>query len=204
MGLTFIASRTADEPGTGSGEATLGFTSGIDDTYNEYQFYFVNIHPDTQVTTHPNFQFQVNAITSADPPVQLEGFDENMTTTGFYAYNRNTSGASDLTYGATEDQAGTDAIYQNILAYDITNVDRGSVSGVLTLYDPSSITYIKHFTSVGQGIAYGNAPGVGSGSYALNMWNAGYINTTNAITQISFKFDDGDIDAGTIYMYGVS
>ena len=49
---------------------------------------------------------------------------------------------------------------------------------------------------VGNGIAYG--------SYTVNMYNAGYINTTNAIDEISFKFDSGNIDAGTIYMYGVS
>ena len=32
---------------------------------------------------------------------------------------------------------------------------------------------------------------------------AGYINTTAAITQISFKMESGNIDAGTIKMFGV-
>ena len=31
----------------------------------------------------------------------------------------------------------------------------------------------------------------------------GYINTTTAITRIRFKFGSGNIDAGTIKMYGV-
>ena len=193
MGLTFIASATANEPGTGSGEATLSFTSGIDSTYNEYQFQFVNMHPEDD---NANFTFQVNAITSADPPVQRTGFGEAMTTTGWYAYNRNTAGATNITYDANVDQQDSELAYQWILAYDVANDTEGSVSGILTLYDPSSTTYVKHFTAVGQGIAYG--------TYSVNMYNDGYINTTNAINQISFKFDDGNIDDGTIYMYGVS
>ena len=43
MGLTYISSVTA------SGSATLSFTSGIDATYNEYQFHFVNIHAATDI-----------------------------------------------------------------------------------------------------------------------------------------------------------
>jgi hypothetical protein len=39
--LTHIATQTA------SSSASLSFTSGIDSTYKEYIFYFVNIHPAT-------------------------------------------------------------------------------------------------------------------------------------------------------------
>jgi hypothetical protein len=52
MGLTYIASVTA------SASATVSFTTGIDATYNEYQFHFVNMHP---ATDNVHFQFQVNA-----------------------------------------------------------------------------------------------------------------------------------------------
>ena len=41
--LTFISKQTA------SSSATISFTSGIDSTYKEYIFYFVNIHPQTDV-----------------------------------------------------------------------------------------------------------------------------------------------------------
>ena len=41
-------------------------------------------------------------------------------------------------------------------------------------------------------------------SYTMECYGAGYINTTSAIDEISFKFESGNIDAGTIYMYGVS
>ena len=32
---------------------------------------------------------------------------------------------------------------------------------------------------------------------------AGYINTTNAINAIQFKMSSGNIDAGTIKLYGI-
>jgi hypothetical protein len=33
---------------------------------------------------------------------------------------------------------------------------------------------------------------------------AGYVNTTTALTRIRFKFNSGNIDAGTFKLYGVS
>mgnify|MGYP000524819450 CR=1 FL=1 len=40
--MKFISKATA------SASASIEFTSGIDSTYKEYVFYFVNIHPSTQ------------------------------------------------------------------------------------------------------------------------------------------------------------
>ena len=37
----------------------------------------------------------------------------------------------------------------------------------------------------------------------LDNYVAGYINTTAAITEIDFKFNTGNMDAGTIIMYGI-
>ena len=39
--LTFISKQTA------SSSSSISFTSGIDSTYKEYIFYFVNMHPAT-------------------------------------------------------------------------------------------------------------------------------------------------------------
>jgi hypothetical protein len=41
-------------------------------------------------------------------------------------------------------------------------------------------------------------------SQISNNYVAGYFNTTSAIDEIQFKFDSGNIDAGTIKMYGVT
>ena len=39
---------------------------------------------------------------------------------------------------------------------------------------------------------------------AYNTFSAGYGNTTSAVDAIQFKFAAGDIDLGTIKMYGVN
>jgi hypothetical protein len=39
---------------------------------------------------------------------------------------------------------------------------------------------------------------------AHETYVAGYVNTTTAIDEISFKFLSGNIDAGTFKLYGVS
>jgi hypothetical protein len=36
-----------------------------------------------------------------------------------------------------------------------------------------------------------------------NTYTAGYYNTTSAINAVQFSMSSGNIDAGTIYMYGV-
>ena len=61
MGLTLIKALTA------SGSASLDFVDGasdvvMDNTYNEYQFYFVNLHPEEN---GKDFGFQVNATDDA-------------------------------------------------------------------------------------------------------------------------------------------
>jgi hypothetical protein len=180
MGLTFIASATA------SSSATLEFTSGIDSTYNEYQFQFVNMHPQTN-NVQFSFQADVNGSTS---------YDLNMTTTGFRALHNEAGSSADLSYtdAAGYDQANADQVYQ-ILNNSGGNLDDESSSGILTLYDPSSTTYVKHYTS--RFNTYHQA------NQTVDTFSAGYFNTTTAIDKIQFKMTSGNIDAGTIYMYGV-
>ena len=40
-------------------------------------------------------------------------------------------------------------------------------------------------------------------NYELDTGSGGYFNTTSAIDAIQFKFSSGDIDAGTIKLYGL-
>ena len=98
-----------------------------------------------------------------------------------------------LAYRNGQDQAQGSA-YQT-LAEAVGIEDDSGASGVLTLYAPSSTTYVKHFTSR---FSY-----VFVGPRADDYYAAGYINQTLAIPEISFKFSSGNIDAGTIHMYGV-
>ena len=183
MGLTLIKSLTA------AGDSELEFIDGTDDvvmdnTYNEYQFYFVNMHP----ASSSDFSFQVNASGGAD-------FDETITSTFIRTWHRETGDTTGFDYGTGDDQAQGIA-YQNIYDRVFGEAADSSVSGILTLYDPSSTTYVKHFVSV--------LNAMHSTDYTMENLAAGYINTTSAIDEISFKFSGGNIDDGTIYMYGVS
>ena len=178
MGLVYIASVTA------SASATVSFTTGIDATYNEYQFHFVNMHP---ATDGKNFGFQVNAVGAS-------GFNETITSTAFNAHLRENNTGALLGYQTSSDQAQGTA-YQRIGSRATGTDNDQSTSGILTLYAPSSTTYVKHFMS--------NGNGAHSEDYTLTLPTAGYINTTAAIDEISFNFDSGNIDAGTIHMYGV-
>ena len=184
MGLTYISTGTAS--GT---PATISFTSGIDSTYNEYQFHLVNMHPSDDDAL---FHFQVN---SHDGSSQLTGFNEAIASSGFSAWHNEPSTSSGLGYESNLDQGVASQTYQAILMSQTGYDDDQSASGILTLYDPANTTHVKHWTSVGHGAHYQE--------YSIGLYFAGYIDTTYAITQIDFKFDSGNIDAGSIHMYGV-
>ena len=92
MGLTLISTHTA------SASASLDITSGIDSTYNEYQFHIVNVHP---ATNNVNFVFQVNASGQS-------GFNETITSSAFRTYHHETAGGGGggtLNYDTGQDQS---------------------------------------------------------------------------------------------------
>jgi len=171
---------------TASSSATIDFTSGISSTYKEYVFKFIDIHP----SAGANFNFQGNAAGGS-------GFNEAMTTTFFYAYHKEDGSDPTLMYNTGRDQAqGTG--YQSISA-DGTGTDADQcLSGTLHLFDPSNTTFVKHYIS-----RISNPNGSGSTTYMCDCHSAGYFNTTTAIDEISFKFTSGNIDSGTIKMYGI-
>ena len=174
---TLIATDTSD-----GSDASLGFTSGIDSTYDVYEFVFTNIHPET---ADQDFEFQVST---------GSGFSENITSTFFYAYNPEGGGTANVVYVAEEDQHNT-AGYQHLVPHQGGAAEE-SLSGVLTLYAPSSTTYVKHFMARFNGNLLGE--------YSIGNHIAGYINTTSAIDEIDFKFASGEIQGGEIKMYGLA
>ena len=177
-------SHTLLRTATASSSSTLSFTSRIDSTFDVYEFHFTNMHP---ATNGSEFSFQVNAAGAS-------GFNETITSTYFSAYNNESGSTSALAYDGGYDQAQGTA-YQN-LTQNIGNDNDQSCSGMLTLYAPSSTTYVKHFVSKVQESQQND--------YSIVAFAAGYINVTAPIDEISFKFDSGNIDAGVIKMYGVA
>ena len=166
-----------------SASASIDFTSGIDSTYKEYLFRFIDIQP---ATDSQNFTFQVNASGES-------GYNETMTTTTFWSYRWIDGTAYVLAYRPQMDQAQGTA-YQ-ALTEGSGGASDESGAGELHLFNPSSTTYIKNFYARFNWFYYGDA--------SMEMFTGGYINTTAAIDEISFKFVSGNITAGTIKMYGI-
>jgi hypothetical protein len=183
MALTLISTHTVD-----AACGCIDITSGITSTYDSYEFHCVNMHP---ATNNVNFTFQVNASNDTGG-----GFDTSViTSTSFRSYLKTDGSGGAFGYDGNSDQANA-AGYQRILSTGTGNETKECVSGVMTLFAPASTTYVKHFTAVGNGTDHGD--------YTVSSFMAGYINQTLAIPEISFKFDSGNIDAGTIKMFGVS
>tara|TARA_R100000655_G_scaffold60768_1_gene99143 strand:+ start:337 stop:960 length:624 start_codon:yes stop_codon:yes gene_type:complete len=182
--LNLISTQTA------SSSSTISFTSGIDSTYKEYIFKFINIHPATNDAT---FQFQGETGTNTD-------YNETITSTAFRAVVGEDGDDSQLAYRNPNDQAqGTS--FQT-LAPNIGNQNDANVSGTLHIFDPSNTTFVKHFFS-DINMSEGSDDGSG-GTFCQRLFVAGYFNVTTALTRFQFKFSSGNIDAGTIKLYGVS
>ena len=178
-GMVLISSQTA------SSSASISFTTGINSTYKEYQFYFINIHPSSDGNT---FQFQGSTDGGST-------YATAITSSFFKAMHNEADTSTPFEYVANSDLAqGTG--FQCINELNDLGADNDqNLSGTLTLYNPSSTVYVKHFIST-TNITH-------SGDYTSNNYLAGYFNTTSAINAIQFKMASGNIDDGTILMYGI-
>ncbi len=63
------------------------------------------------------------------------------------------------------------------------------------LFNPSSTTFVKHFI--------GRFPYAHKDDYIIDWYVSGYCNVTAAIDGVQFSFSSGNIDAGTIKLYGI-
>ena len=168
---------------TASGSAAVAFTSGIDNTYDKYMFVFIDLNPSDEI------QFSFNASINSGSTYAV-----TKTTTAYYARHSESGSpySGELTYASSDDIAqGTG--YQKISIKAIGNDADETLSGILYLFAPGSITYVKHF--------YARTMHVGDSPEAMDAYVAGYFNTTAALNAIDFKMETGNFD-GTIKMYG--
>ena len=174
---------------TASSSSTLSFVNGssdvvLDSTYPIYVFKIINCHP---ASDEVDFSFQGSTNTGSS-------YGVTMTSTGFSAYHNEAGSAQGVGYEGQLDQAQGTGFHQ--LSYDTSNDNDHCINAELFLFDPSNTTFVKHFMLRSSNNHYNN--------YELDSYGAGYFNTTSAIDAIQFKFSSGNIDAGTIKMYGVS
>ena len=176
--LVFISRSTA------SSSSTIDFTSGIDSTYKEYIFIFNNIHAATAGT---DFGFQGDTGTNTN-------YNQTITSSFFRAAHNEADSTAVVSYDTGFDQAQGTSIQP--IATNMGDDNDMCGSGVLHLFDPSNTTFVKHFiatSNVYQESVFNN-----------NQYIAGYFNTTSAITRIQFKMASGNIDSGTIDLYGLN
>jgi hypothetical protein len=174
--LVFISRSTA------SSSSSLSITSGIDSTYKEYIFFFNNIHASTQAHFQVNFSIDSGS-----------NYNVSKTTTFFFGSHNEAGDSTSLSYQDSHDITGTGA---HSLGLSFSSDNDAGGSGYMHLFDPSSTTFVKHFIAVTGGFT--------DSDYYNTNYTAGYGNTTSAINAVQFSMASGNIDAGTITMYGVT
>jgi hypothetical protein len=175
-GITFISSQTA------SNSASISFTSGLTSTYKAYKFVFSNINPASDGVA---LSFQGSTDGGSN-------YGLTSTTSCFISYNNESGSPSAVQYSGSDDFAQSTSFL--FLANGIGNGADESGSGSITLFNPSSTTYVKHFISKVQSYNFDN--------YSREDYVAGYLNTTSAVNAIRFQMSSGNFD-GTISLYGI-
>ena len=164
-----------------SHDSSVGFT-GINSDFDEYKF-VLNIHPETDNVV---LKWQCNAAGQT-------GFNETITSSALRTYFQEDGSGGGLDDRDGENQhQGTSGDYMA----DGQGGDADQrVASVLTLYAPSSTTFVKQFdvrTSVAM-----------SSDGIKDEIHGGYINTTSAIDEVHFFFSSGYVGAGNVAMYGL-
>jgi len=171
---------------TASSSSDLTFLHGsasvvLDGTYKEYIFKFYDIHPSANSMLSVNFRDGGT------------NYDATKTSTFFEAYQNEAGTSTSLAYVTDYDLAQSTGVQR--LGYVGTENDE-SLAGTMHLFDPANTTFVKHFMS--------EVHGYHSSDLAINTFVSGYCNVTAAIDGVQFTMASGNIDSGTIKLYGVS
>ena len=177
-GITLISSQTA------SNSASISFTTGIDSTYKAYKFVWINVHPRTD-----SIEYTFNLSTDSG-----SNYNVSKTTTYFYGEHDEADAATTLAYEGSGNWDLANSTGEQFISSSLGNGADESCSGSLTLFNPSSTTYVKHFISTSNWYRADN--------HTFNSFTSGYGNTISAINAIRFKASSGNID-GTFYLYGI-
>lgn len=170
---------------TASNSANISFTTGLNGTYDLYEFHFINVRPSTDIQAL-QFQGSTNGGSS---------YGVTITSTSFAAYNYENDSGYNFAYDTSYDLAQSTS-YQKLTSQStVGNGADESTSGVLQLFNPASTTYVKHFMC-----RLSNYDQV---DIAVDGYTAGYFNTTSAINALNFNFPSGNIADGIFKLYGV-
>jgi len=177
--LVFISRTTA------SSSSSLSITSGLTSTHKEYIFVFNNIHPSANAG-----KFRLIGSTDGG-----SSYGVATTTTMFEALVDESGSNASLRYEDGDDVAQSTSAFP--ISTGIGSDNDESLSGFLHLFEPSSSTFVKHFLTSTNLVNGSGTP------YTVSTRVGGYFNTTSAIDAVQFSMSSGNIDSGTIDMYGV-
>jgi hypothetical protein len=170
---------------TASGSSSISFTSGIDGTYPIYKLEFIDIHPSGDGT---NLEFQASSNGGSS-------YGINVTASCARTYSNEADTLQRApTYGSGWGLSSS-TNYQS-LSYATGIENKNSICGTMFLYEPSSTTYYKQFLS--------HTTQEGHTDYAGEFHISGYYQTTSAINALSFRMNSGNIDTGTIRLWGMA
>ena len=183
--MNFISKTTISSP-----TSSVQFTSGIDNTYKEYLFYFVNLHPNSNSEPDIRMNFSIDGGSN---------YNVTKTTTAFYARHAENGDFASMAYEPDSDLSQSTA--NQAVGLNMESDNDGSLVGYLHLFNPSSTTFVKHF--IMETAYMHDYPAAWTQKYG------GYINTTSAVNAVSFigeyaENQSGNIDAGTIILYGIN
>ena len=184
--MNFISKTTISSP-----VSSVQFTSGIDNTYKEYLFHLVNLHPNSNSEPDIAINFSIDGGSN---------YNVTKTSTSFYARHAENDDFASLSYDTSQDLSQSTGVQYVGFNQEGADAD-ASLSGFIRLFIPSSTTFVKHY--------------IGAVSYMHDYpaaWHqrfAGYCNTTSAVNAVSFigeygEGTSGNIDAGTIILYGIN
>ena len=173
---------------TASSSDTLSFVDGssdvvLDSTYPIYLFKFINIHPETN-----SKELRFNGSTDSG-----SNYNVTKTSTSFEVAHYEDASLTNFRYRTDQDQAQSTAFHP--LIADIGNLDDECAVGSMYLFNPSSTTFVKNFIIEFQNYVANNQ--------SQQNFSGGYFNTTSAVDAIQFKMNTGNIDSGTIKLYGI-
>ena len=166
---------------TVSDGASIEFT--LPTTYKQVKFGIYNIGT---TVDGPDFQFSASTDSASS-------YGVTKTTTTFRAEHKENDTVAGLAYETGWDEAqSTDP---QLISWGLAQDADAIAVGELQIFVPQSTTYVKHFIARLQSYAYE--------SRSLDQYTAGYFNTTSALTNVKFYMTSGNIEHGTIKMWGI-
>ena len=180
--MTLIKEQTA------SSSSTISFVHGtsdvvLDSTYPIYVFKLISIHPSAG-----------DGYLSFNGTTDGSNWNVTKTSTTWQAQHDEADTETALQYNADRDLVESTGAQR--FSLQIGNANDECVVGTLHIFSPSDTTFVKHYSAI--------VNGYNGSDYSQQLFTGGYMNTTSAVDAIQFSFQSGDIDAGSISLYGIS